>query len=76
MKPLNAEKLLQFLNKLKDSGQDLKKVPIYIGDDEELNGAHTAFDCETYNVTDEEFIELLEECGHEIKFKDKAILIS
>lgn len=55
------------------------EMPIYLGDDDELNGIHCAWDCEMLdakNEEDEDFIELINEDCCNLPLKDKGILIS
>ena len=79
---LTVGAILNVVNYLKEQGMklsEIKKIPIYIGNDDELNGIHTAW---YVNVLDENktndvyMIEMINEDCHNIKFEDKAILIS
>lgn len=54
-------------------------MPIYIGDDDELNGIHTAWYANIIsgdNKDDEYFIEMINNNRGNIKFSGKAILIT
>lgn len=82
MKQLTMGVVLQLAIDLKQRGMTAKEVaelPIYIGNDDELNGIHTAWYTQlmsSENTDDETFIEMINEDYCNIKFKDKAILIS
>ena len=55
MKQLTLGDVLVFANKLKQSGmndQELLTLPIYIGDDDELNGVHCAWDISLVDAND------------------------
>lgn len=63
------------------SEEEVLDLPIYIGNDDELNGIHTAWSCESVDSntkdTDEQYlIYMINEYGHNIKLKGKGILIS
>ena len=81
-KQLTVGALLNVVNSLKEQGMklsEIKKLPIYIGDDDELNGIHTAWYINIVDANDEEnedFIEMINENSHNIQCYDKAILIS
>lgn len=81
MAQLKLGEILDLVQQLKQSGMSLKQIkdlPIYIGDDEELNGIHNAYFCETMDAENklelEVFNDLIDNCGTELK--GKAILIS
>jgi len=69
---------------LKKSGMSLEEInelPIYIGDDDELNGIHCAWYCQEIdsNDTDEDmqyFVEMINNYGSNNELKGKGILIS
>ena len=47
MKVLKAGDILKILNNLKEKyGNKLLEAPVVLGDDEELNGVHSAFFCQ------------------------------
>ena len=57
---------------------ELRNLPIYIGDDDELNGIHTAWYVDICYENDPncaDIVEMINESSHNIKFKDKAIVI-
>lgn len=72
MQQLQFKDLMKLFEELKKKYpvERIMELPIYIGDDEELNGIHKAFRSETY--TDEEFYAVNEEK----EFKGTIILIS
>ena len=58
---------------------EIADTPIYIGNDDELNGIHTAWYVniiDPNNKDDEDLVEMINEDYHNIPLKDKAILIS
>ena len=59
---------------------EIKKLPVYIGNDDELNGIHTAWYINILDENDEgdsvDLIEMINEDHHNVEFKDKGILIS
>lgn len=59
--------------------EEMRDMPIYIGDDEELNGIHTAWYRDVIDSEDpnsEYYIELIEDSSHSAELNGKAILIS
>ena len=84
MKQLTLGDLLNFIADLTQkhmSLEELKALPIYIGDDDELNGIHCAWYTNVVdaNADDEDnqyLVEMINEdrCNH--KITSKAILIS
>lgn len=55
------------------------EMPVYLGDDDELNGIHCGWFCDmldTKNKEDEYFIELINADYGNFPLKDKGILIS
>jgi hypothetical protein len=82
MEQLTLAHIFQFAKELQGSGMTLREIcnlPIYLGDDDELNGIHTAWFANTIsesNPDDEGFIELIGEDHCNVEFKGKAILIS
>lgn len=61
------------------SDAEINALPVYIGNDEELNGIHTAYYCEhigSDNIADSEYVDMIDmDCGN-VKLDGKAILIS
>ena len=85
MKQLKFGDIMAFAKKLQKEGMNLGEIyelPIYIGNDDELNGVHTAWytnlvdSNDTQNEDDVCTVELINEDGHNIKLEGKAILIS
>ena len=86
MEQLTLGDLLDFAAQLRRKGMPLKEfraIPIYIGDDDELNGVHCAWYTNLVDADDTEdednvyTVELINENRCNIKLeKGKAILIS
>lgn len=81
MKQLRIKDIFQLINGLSKRGmslEEIKALPIYIGDDEELNGIHTAYFCEQIadDEANSEYIELINRNCFNLKCSGKAILIS
>ena len=79
MKQLMASDLATLLGTLYKKGEDLTKIPVYIGDDDELNGIHTAWFCQKVEEKQDEdiyYIKMINETNCNVPFKKKAILIS
>ena len=79
MEQLMASDLVELLEQLIEKGEDLEKIPVYIGDDDELNGIHCAWYCQNLkeeNADDKGYIEMINENSCNYEFKEKAILIS
>ena len=76
--------ILSLVNNLQAQGMSLKEIkelPIYIGNDDELNGIHMAWyaqmiDANANHRGDIEFVEMINEDHHNTKLTGKAILIS
>lgn len=80
---LTVGDILNVVNGLKELGiklSEIKKMPVYIGNDDELNGIHTAWYINVLNENDEgdnaDLIEMINEDHHNIKFANNAFLIS
>lgn len=59
--------------------EDVKKLPVYIGDDDELNGIHCGWYTNVVdpnNPEDADLVEMINEDRCNIKIEGKAILIS
>ena len=86
MEQLTVRDVLVFLNELKQQGmtmEEIKSLPIYLGDDDELNGVHCGWYTnlvDADNTEDEDnvyTVELINERRGNIELeKGKAILIS
>lgn len=81
---LKVRDFTNMIIRLKQSGMSLEEInelPIYIGDDDELNGIHCAWYCQEIdsNDTDEDmqyFVEMINNYGSNNELKGKGILIS
>lgn len=82
MKQLTLQEIMSLIGELRNAGYSSKEIaemPVYIGDDDELNGIHTAWYANIVNEDNENdkyFIEMINEDCCNIKFNGKAILIS
>lgn len=86
MKQLTFGNVIKFINELKKEGMPLEeiyKLPIYIGDDDELNGIHCAWYTNLVDADDTEdednkyIVEMINERRGNIKLESgKALLIS
>ena len=82
MKQLTMGVILHIANSLQKEGMSAKEIaelPIYIGNDDELNGIHCAWyvqKIDRENADDAPFIELINEDSGNFEVDDKAILIS
>lgn len=84
MKQLTVADVLKLVSQLKQSGmndQELLALPIYIGDDDELNGIHCAWfnqiiDSNNPEGDDQEFSAMINERSSNYPLTGKAILIS
>lgn len=74
--------IFAFCMELKDNGmtvEEIKDLPIYLGNDDELNGIHTGWYTNFVDVSnpeDADLVELINEDRCNIELKGKAILIS
>ncbi len=60
--------------------EDVRALPVYIGDDDELNGIHCGWECRILDADDEEdeyYVDMINESRNNIKLtgRDSAILI-
>lgn len=84
MTQLKVKDLTNLIIKLKNGGMTLNEInelPIYIGNDDELNGIHTAWFVEKVdkNTDDEDeqyLVNMINEDCHNAELKGKGILIS
>lgn len=82
MNQLTLGDILKLVAQLQNMGMSAKSIaslPIYLGEDDELNGIHTGWYVNLIDSDEEEdvgFVELINEDGHNIKLNGKAILIS
>ena len=85
MGQLTMGNILAFVKELKDNGMSLKEIhelPIYLGDDDELNGIHCGWYAnlvDSNNTEDEDnvyTVEMINERRGNVELNGKAILIS
>lgn len=82
MNQLKMGTILKLVVDLQKEGMTTKEIaelPVYIGNDDELNGIHTAWYAEPIKPEDEDYkwmVEMINEDSHNIKIEGKAILIS
>ena len=79
MRQLTLQAIFDIATELIKKGEDLTKYPIYLGNDDELNGIHNGWYINLLDVKDDDcadFIELIEEDHCTTDLKDKGILIS
>ena len=79
MSQLTLKNIYDLANRLLKKGEDLSQYPIYLGDDDELNGIHCGWYTNILDVNDKDsqgFIEMINEDCHCIELKNKGILIS
>lgn len=78
MQQLNVGDVMRVVSKLrkKYTLDEIMSMPIYIGDDDEMNGIHCAWFCQEVGKDNDLVVDLINErsCNH--KFNDKCILIS
>lgn len=81
MSQLTLKDIYEIANYLKKKGEDLSQYPIYIGDDDELNGIHCGWYTNILDVNDKEesnqdLINMINEDYHCTELTNKGILIS
>ena len=82
MKQLTLGQLMEFAWQLKKNGMndnEVKSLPVYLGDDDELNGIHCAWYTNLVDPNspeDADLVEMINEDRCNIELKGKAILIS
>lgn len=81
MEQLTIGDILYYLTDLGLSMEEIEKMPIYIGDDEELNGIHTAWFSNIVDIESEDeesvyYAEMINDSHCNVKLKGKGILIS
>ena len=82
MNQLTIGDILSFIKQMQNDGMTLKEIAalsVYLGQDDELNGIHTAWYTnlvDPNNPEDADFVELINDDGCNIEIKGKAILIS
>ena len=79
---LTMNHILAFCAELRQKGmtmEEIKALPIYLGNDDELNGIHCGWYTNLVDITnpeDADLVELINEDRCNIELKGKAILIS
>ena len=79
---LTMNNILAFCAELRVKGmtmEEIKELPIYLGNDDELNGIHCGWYTNLVDINnpeDADLVELINEDRHNIELKGKAILIS
>lgn len=79
---LTMNHILAFCAELRAKGmtmEEIKALPIYLGNDDELNGIHCGWYTNLVDINNEEdadLVELINEDRCNIELKGKAILIS
>ena len=82
MDQLKLGQILKLASDLHKEGMSLNEIaelPVYIGNDDELNGIHTAWYAEQIKPDEEEYqwmVEMINEDCCNVKIEGKAILIS
>lgn len=81
MKQLTMQDLKVFIQELENNGYDLSKIQVYLGDDDELNGVHNAWnlsllDKEHLNEDTQYVLDLIEENYGTSELKKIGVLIS
>ena len=85
MKQLTLGEIIGLASQLLKCGMtmdEMRKLPVYIGDDDELNGIHCAWETNFVDANDTEnqdnvyVVEMINERRCNIKLEGKAILIS
>ena len=84
MNQLTINDILALCAKLKKEGmimEEIRLLPIYLGDDDELNGIHTGWavdfvDSNNTNEDDKWLVEMINERRGNIKLDGKAVVIS
>ena len=74
MKQLTVKELLGVIKTLQEEHGEkaVDEMPVYIGDDEELNGIHGAYFADGITATDEDIDSLI----HGVEFKGKGLFIT
>ena len=79
---LKMENILAFCAELRAQGmtmEEIKALPVYLGNDDELNGIHCAWYTNLVDINnpeDADLVEMINEDRCNIEIKGKAILIS
>ena len=84
MEQLTINDIFTFCAHLRASGmtmEEIKALPIYLGNDDEVNGIHTGWaldfiDSNNTNDEDEWMVEMINEDRYNVKLDGKAVVIS
>lgn len=84
MDQLTINDILALCARLRQRGmtmEEIKALPIYLGNDDELNGIHTGWALDfidSNNTTEDDgwLVEMINEDSHNIKLDGKAVVIS
>ena len=84
MDQLTINDILALCARLRGTGmtmEEIKALPIYLGDDDELNGIHTGWGLDfvdSNNTTEEDefLVEMINENSNNIQLDGKAVVIS
>lgn len=84
MDQLTINDILALCARLRQQGmtmEEIRLLPIYLGNDDELNGIHTGWaldfiDSNNTTEDDEWLVEMINEDNHNIKLDGKAVVIS
>jgi hypothetical protein len=82
MSQLKIADIVNFIKQLQGEGMtigEIYELPVYLGDDDELNGIHCAWYTnlvDKNNSEDADLVEMINEDRCNIKLEGKAILIS
>ena len=81
MRQLNMQDIANLCVKLFKQGIDLSTLPVYLGDDDELNGVHCGWYCEVIDGNSEDeneqyLIEMINKRSGNNKLNGKGVLIS
>lgn len=81
MKQLTMQDLKVFIQELENKGYDLDKIQVYLGDDDELNGVHNAWNLNLLdkghlNEDTQYVFDLIEENYGTSELKKIGVLIS
>ena len=84
MDQLTINDILALCARLRQQGmtmEEIRLLPIYLGNDDELNGIHTGWaldfiDSNNTTEDDEWLVEMINEDNHNIKLDGKSVVIS
>ena len=81
MEQLTIGDLKAYIEELESKGYDLNNIPVYLGNDDELNGIHNGWCVELIDKNDNNedtqyIVDMIEQDYATTDLKDKGILIS